>query len=128
MKNSRRELSFEIASLLWSVVLVLFPTTACDVQLRKSDGELGLNPQQAAGRRVYDQDCDRCHEAYSSRSKKADSLQGVFKKQFLPKSGLPANDERVGEIIHSGRTMMPAFGQALTEQQIQDLLAYLHTL
>jgi mono/diheme cytochrome c family protein len=100
----------------------------CDVQRRKSDAELGLNAQQAAGRRVYDQYCDRCHEPYSSRDKKGRSLQGVFKKQFLSESGMPANDERVGEMIVTGRNMMPAFGQALSRQQIQDLLAYLHTL
>jgi mono/diheme cytochrome c family protein len=110
------------------MVAILFSLAACDVERRKSDAELGLNPQQAAGRRVYDQDCARCHEAYTSRAKKADSLQGVFKKQYLPKSGLPANDERVSEIIHSGRGMMPAFGPVVSDQQIQDLLAYLHTL
>ena len=86
--------------------------SGCDVQRRKSDAELGLNPQQAAGRRLYDQYCDRCHEPYSSRDKKGRSLQGVFKKQFLSESGMPANDERVGEIIVTGRNMMPAFGQA----------------
>src|SRR6266581_9707668 len=30
----------------------------CDVQRRKSDAELGLTPQQAAGRQLYDQYCD----------------------------------------------------------------------
>src|SRR6478672_10202974 len=98
------------------------------VQRRKSDAELGLNPQQAAGRRLYDQYCDRCHEPYSSRDKKARSLQGVFKKKFLSESGMPANDERVGEIIVTGRNMMPAFGQTLSQSQVKDLLAYLHTL
>jgi mono/diheme cytochrome c family protein len=113
---------------LLAIGMVVFGLAACESERRKSDAELGLNAQQAAGRRIYDQDCDRCHEAYSSRSKKADSLQGVFKKQYLPKSGLPANDERVGEIVRSGRAMMPAFGQVLSEQNIRDLLAYMHTL
>ena len=108
------------------VLLLLF--SACDVQRRKSDAELGLNSQQAAGRRLYDQYCDRCHEPYSSRDKKGRSLKGVFKKQFLPQSGMPANDERVGELIQSGRNMMPAFGQVMSPDQVQDLLAYLHTL
>jgi len=106
----------------------LIASIACDVQRRKSDAELGLNAQQAAGRRLYDQYCERCHEPYSSRDKKGRSLQGVFKKQFLPQSGMPANDERVGEMIMTGRNMMPAFGQALSPDQVRDLLAYLHTL
>jgi mono/diheme cytochrome c family protein len=107
-------------------VILLF--CGCDVQRRKSDAELGLNPQQAAGRRLYDQYCDRCHEPYSSRDKKGRSLKGVFKQQFLPQSGLPANDERVGELIQSGRNMMPGFSQAMSQDQIQELLSYLHTL
>jgi mono/diheme cytochrome c family protein len=108
--------------------ILLMLVTGCDVQRRKSDAELGLNPQQAAGRRLYDQYCDRCHEPYSSRDKKGRSLQGVFKKKFLSESGMPANDERVGEMIVTGRNMMPAFGQTMSQPQVQDLLAYLHTL
>ncbi len=100
----------------------------CEAERRKSDGDLGLNPQQAAGRRVYDQYCDRCHEPYSSRGKKGPSMKGVFKKQYLPLSGLPANDDRVGEIVRDGRSKMQGFGQVLTPQQVEDLLAYLHTL
>src|SRR6266849_6759383 len=106
----------------------LFSLPACEVERRKSDAELGLNPQQAAGRRLYDQYCDRCHEPYSSRDKKGRSLKGVFKKQFLSQSGMPANDERVGEMVLTGRNMMPAFGQVMSQQQVQDLLAYLHTM
>ena len=102
--------------------------SGCDVERRKSDAELGLNAQQAAGRRVYDQNCDQCHEPYSSRGKKGPGLKGVFKKQYLSESGLPANDDRVGEIIRFGRSKMPAYGQKLNDQQIQDLLAYMHTL
>jgi mono/diheme cytochrome c family protein len=109
-------------------VLLLLACCGCDVQRRKSDAELGLNPQQATGRRLYDQYCDRCHEPYSSRDKKGRSLQGVFKKPFLSVSGMPANDERVGEMIVTGRNMMPAFGQVMSPSQVQDLLAYLHTL
>ena len=107
---------------------LLMPAIGCDVQRRKSDAELGLNAQQAAGRRLYDQYCDRCHEPYSTRDKKGRSLQGVFKKKYLSESGMPANDERVGEMIVTGRNMMPAFGQTMSQAQIQDLLAYLHTL
>jgi mono/diheme cytochrome c family protein len=101
---------------------------ACDAELRKSDAQLGLNPQQAAGRHIYDEHCDRCHAPYSSRGKKGPSMKGVFKKQFLAQSGLPANDDRVAEIIRYGRNTMPGFGQVLTQRQIEDLLAYLHTL
>ena len=112
-----------------SVVSVsLFSLIGCEAERRKSDAELGLNPQQAAGRKLYDNYCDRCHEPYSSRGKKGPSLKGVFKRQYLPLSGLPANDARVGDIVKYGRSKMEGFSQVMTDQQIQDLLAYLHTL
>jgi mono/diheme cytochrome c family protein len=41
---------------------------------------------------------------------------------------MPANDERVREIIVYGRSQMPAFGRALTAQQTSELMEYLHTL
>jgi mono/diheme cytochrome c family protein len=111
-----------------TVLLALFALGGCDVERRKSDAELGLNPQQAAGRKIYDAECDRCHEPYSTRGKKGPGLKGVFQNKYLSLSGLPANDERVSNIVRLGRNEMPGYGQKLSEQDIQDLLAYLHTL
>ena len=120
---------FIFPSLRGSVVILgLLALAGCDVERRKSDAELGLNPQQAAGRQLYDNYCDRCHEPYSSRGKKGPSLKGVFKHQYLSLSGLPANDERLTDIVKYGRAKMEGFGQVMTDQQIKDLLAYLHTL
>ena len=102
--------------------------SGCDVERRKSDAELGLSPQQAAGRRIYDRYCDQCHEPYSSRGKKGPSMKGVFQHPYFPISGLPANDERVTEIVKYGRSKMPSYGRELNDQQIQDLLVYMHTL
>jgi mono/diheme cytochrome c family protein len=115
-----------LAIALCAVALAAAP--GCDVERRKSDAELGLNPQQAAGRKIYDQHCDRCHEPYSTRGKKGPGLKGMFQHKYLRLSGLPANDDRVSDIIRLGRNEMPAFNQSLNQQQIDDLLAYLRTL
>lgn len=109
-------------------LLVLASGLGCDIERRKSDAELGLNAQQAAGRKIYDAECDRCHEPYSTRGKKGPGLKGVFQHKYLSLSGLPANDERVTDIIRLGRNEMPGYAQKLSAQDIQDLLAYLHTL
>ena len=113
---------------IFPLLLMLASTSACDIERRKSDAELGLNAQQAAGRRIYDAECDRCHEPYSTRGKKGPGLQGLFRHRYLPLSGLPANDERVTDIIRLGRHEMPGYSQKLSPQDIDDLLAYLHTL
>jgi mono/diheme cytochrome c family protein len=101
--------------------------SGCGWQRRKTDEELGLNPQQARGRRVFDQYCDRCHDAYGSWSWNGPSLAGVMKKKYLP-SGTPANEERVREVIRLGKSKMPSFGKDLTPEQLDALMSYLHTL
>lgn len=92
-----------------------------------TDAQLNLNPQQARGRQIYNADCASCHYAYSSAGSQGPSMQGLFKKKFLP-SGLPVNDRFVRQTIVSGRGMMPPVGARLTSQQLDDLMAYLHTL
>jgi len=113
---------------LMLLIGILAGAMSCDVERRKSDAELGLNPQQAAGRKVFDAECARCHEPYSTRGKKGPGLKGMFQRKYLPLSGLPANDDRVSDIIRLGRNEMPGYSQKLDAQQLQDLLAYLHTL
>jgi mono/diheme cytochrome c family protein len=116
---------FALSALLSLIAVSIL--SACDAEPRKTDAELGLNAQQAAGRRVYDTRCADCHYAYSKHNLKGPSLSGLFKKQFMT-SGIPSNDDRVTDIIVMGRAKMPAFQNKLTQQQLDDLMAYLHTL
>ena len=121
-------LRFTMVLLIVCWLVWMAACSGCEVQRRRSDAELGLNPQQAAGRHIYDQYCDRCHPPYSSRGRQGPSLQGIFRKPYLSMSGMPTKDQRVGEIIRLGRNKMEGFGNVLTDDQINDLLAYLHTL
>jgi len=114
------------ATILVSGSLLLL-AVGCGEPAPKSDAELGLNAQQASGRRVFERDCAACHSAYSSSGSKGPSLKHLFQKQFLP-SGLPANDRFVEQTIVGGRNMMPPMGEAITQQELDDLMAYLHTL
>jgi mono/diheme cytochrome c family protein len=102
---------------------------ACESEppVPKSNAALHLTEQQARGRRLFDQSCAQCHRAYSGEKQNGPSLQGVFKKQYLP-SGIPANDDRVRENILLGRAKMPGFRNLFSDDQVDDLIAYLHTL
>lgn len=86
-----------------------------------------LTPQEAAGHAVFQSACARCHNAYDEQALHGPSLFGVFRKPYLP-SGAPARDERVLQVVERGRGMMPPVGGDLSEQQLTDLLRYLHTL
>lgn len=79
------------------------------------------------GYQIFLGNCAVCHYANRESKLHGPGLQALFKKKYLP-SGAPANDDRVLSTIEHGRGMMPAFGNALDDQQTQDLLAYLHTL
>lgn len=122
--DSKQAARLVLTALLSFFLLAL---AGCDAEPRKTDAELGLTPQQATGRQVYDARCAECHYAYSSRNLRGPSMHGLFKKPYMT-SGIPANDERVIDIIELGRAKMPGFQNKLTVDQIADLVAYLHTL
>ena len=86
-----------------------------------------LTPMEMQGHAAYQAECARCHYANRQRSLHGPGLQALYKEKFLP-SGAPTNDDRVRATIAHGRGMMPAFGNVLSERQMQALLAYLHTL
>ena len=111
------------------VVAVAMLLAGCESEppAPQSNAELHLTEQQGRGRRLFDQSCAQCHQAYSSATQAGPSLQGVFKKQTLP-SGIPANDDRVRENILLGRAKMPGFRNLFSDDQVDDLIAYLHTL
>jgi mono/diheme cytochrome c family protein len=89
-----------------------------------------LNAQQTHGHTVFAAHCSQCHYDREAGPLHGPSLRGVFKKPYLP-SGAPANDERVTETILHGRNLMPAqpdLDPQMNPQDLNDLLAYLHTL
>ncbi|HVG27009.1 MAG TPA: cytochrome c [Acidobacteriaceae bacterium] len=84
-----------------------------------------LNPQQLRGHQVFAARCSGCHHDREDGPLHGPSLRGVFRKPYLP-SGAPANNDRVSSTLAHGRNMMPP--QPMDLQDLDDLLAYLHTL
>src|SRR5215467_4148425 len=111
--------------LVLTALLALAGCNSGQEKYQMTDQQLGLNAQQAAGRRIYDKECLHCHASYTGEGRVAMSLKGMFQKPSMP-SGVPANDERAGEVILRGKRMMPAV--PMSQDQLQALLAYMHTL
>jgi len=82
-------------------------------------------PEEARGAQVFQANCAKCHYPTSTRGSKGPGLQAITKVKAMP-SGAPPTDERLSAAILHGRGMMPA--TQLTDDQLQDLLAYLHSL
>ncbi len=86
-----------------------------------------LDAQQARGRELYEEHCARCHYDRKGGALHGPTMQGVFQDKELP-SGAAATDERVTATILHGRGMMPAMGGKLGPGDVEDVVAYLHTL
>jgi mono/diheme cytochrome c family protein len=110
---------------LWAVIAL--GVAGCGPTLGPSKAVSALSPQEQRGRVVYQQYCASCHYTNQTGDLHGPSLFALYRRKYLP-SGAPANDERVTPVIERGRNMMPAYGNDLNDQQLQDLLAYLHTL
>jgi mono/diheme cytochrome c family protein len=110
-----------------ALVSLLMVLAGCRTALPPGKPLSQLSPQEIAGHTVFQQQCARCHNAYDPSGLHGPGLLGVFRRPYLP-SGSPAHDDRVTAVILHGRGMMPPFGSDLDQQQMQALLAYLHTL
>ncbi len=86
-----------------------------------------LTSTEQAGHAAFRQHCSLCHYDREDKPLNGPALLGIYKKPYLP-SGAPANDERVSATILHGRGNMPAQGANLSQDDLSDLLAYLHTL
>ena len=83
-----------------------------------------------AGKAIFQEKCAECHNANNSgdnnETKDGPGLEGV-KKGKLP-SGRPATREVILDLVTRGQESMPAFKDGLTEQQREDVVAYVLTL
>jgi mono/diheme cytochrome c family protein len=81
--------------------------------------------EEARGAQVFHQACAKCHYPTTTKGLKGPGLQAITKVKAMP-SGAPPTDERLTYTIVHGRGMMPA--TQLTDDQLSDLMAYLHSL
>jgi len=88
----------------------------------------GDRRQVQRGEELFQQNCAICHQASNLDLKKQPPrLEGLFQRKTLP-SGARANDEQVRKTIIHGLGTMPAFEGRLSDEDVKNLLAYLHQL
>lgn len=112
------------ATLAAGSVLWLCATAGCR-QLPPSKPASQWTTQEARGAAVFQAHCARCHYATTTAGLHGPGLQALTKLPAMP-SGAPPTDERLTATVLGGHGTMPA--TALSDAQLRDLLAYLHTL
>ena len=80
----------------------------------------------AKGKEVFDQ-CVVCHNADSAEQKIGPGLKGLFKKGKLANGKAPT-EANVRAKIEEGGNGMPAYKDILSDQEKNDVIAYLKTL
>ncbi len=79
-----------------------------------------------SGKAVFETKCSVCHNADSTEKKIGPGLQGI-KDGKLP-SGKDATYENVLDNLNKGGGGMPAFEKLLTDEEKDDVIAYVMTL
>jgi mono/diheme cytochrome c family protein len=113
-----------LAYLVAGAVVLAMSLAGCR-SLPASKPEALWTVQEGRGAVVYSQKCAKCHYPTTTRGLHGPGLQAITKLKAMP-SGTPPTDDRLTATILRGRGMMPA--TQLTDDQLADLLAYLHTL
>ena len=101
-------------------------STGIAVESKESTREVAAGDAER-GAAVYEQYCAFCHNSGSTESKLGPGLMGVLKAETLPVSGRPATAGNILSTLENPVGTMPAFTK-LTEEEVQDLIAFLETL
>ena len=80
----------------------------------------------AKGKEVFEQ-CSVCHNVDTPEKKIGPSLKGLFTHDKL-KNGKKVTDENVRGVINAGGNGMPSYADMLSEQEKDNVIAYLHTV
>jgi len=107
-------------------------TAGCAAVLAASPMMFGQAKKAAAGdatkgKDVFESNCSVCHNADSTEKKMGPGLKGLFKQEKL-NNGKKPTEANIRTLINNGGNGMPAFADMLTDEEKNDVVAYLKTL
>ena len=107
-------------------------TAGCVAVLAASPLVFGQAKKAAAGdatkgQDVFESNCSVCHNADSTEKKTGPGLKGLFKKEKL-NNGKKPTEANIRAIINTGGNGMPSYSDMLTDDEKNDVVAYLKKL
>lgn len=81
----------------------------------------------AKGKGVFEDNCAVCHNADSDEKKMGPGLKGLFKHDKL-KNGKKPTEANIKAIINTGGNGMPPYAEQLSDEERDNVIAYLKTL
>ena len=105
-------------------VVLLIASVICSSSKTQAQSSADKNATMVhAGQDIYTHKCLQCHSVNEGEVRLGPSLYGEMKKPRPKKSAT-----EIRTILENGKGKMPSFHDKLTSQEIDNLLAYLHTL
>jgi len=104
---------------VWTVCGALVAGSASMLFAAKGDA--------AKGKEIFEQ-CGVCHNADSTEKKMGPGLKGLFKRDKLVSNDKKATEANIRAKIDEGGNGMPPYKDMLSDQEKDDLIAYLKTL
>ncbi len=123
-RTTLKRTSIAVVSAILTVVVVLSVFRTLEAGPSKAAGDT----PESRGLTVFAQNCSQCHYTDSRETKTGPGLEGLFDREKLPVSGLPVSEESVRRQLYQPYENMPRLGDDLSEEQIDDLIAYLKTI
>ena len=104
-----------------------FTAIACSFVLAAAGAAFGQKKGDAEkGKDVFEQ-CGVCHNADSTEKKMGPGLKGLFSREKLG-NGKKPTEANVRAQVDEGGKGMPAYKDMLTDEEKDNLIAYLKTL
>jgi cytochrome c2 len=88
---------------------------------------LPLNAADAKKGEAAFENCSVCHNSDSTETKIGPGLKGLFKREKLV-NGKPVNEANIKALITEGSGGMPPFGDSISSDDKDNIIAFLKTL
>jgi cytochrome c2 len=99
---------------------------AAGIAVAQDDKKSSGKGDAAKGKEVFEQ-CGACHDTETGEKKMGPSLKGLSTRKKM-NNGKPATDANLKAIINAGGNGMPAYADLLTDEEKDNVIAYIKTL
>ncbi len=99
----------------------------CAVFIGSSAAASAAKADAAKGKQEFQATCAVCHNADNDQKKMGPGLKGLFKRDKMA-NGKKPSEANVRARIDEGGNGMPQYRDTLSDQEKNDLIAYLKTL
>ena len=108
------------------IAIAVAGLVSCSLALGQGKKKNGAAGDAAKGQETFQQ-CGVCHNADSTEKKMGPGLKGLFQKEKMSNDKKPT-EANVRAKIDEGGNGMPAYKDMLSDEEKNNLIAYLKTL